>query len=81
MRYMQRMQYCSAQPDYAAMLADWARIELLKEKVKERMNAKYGEKLDKMADLIVDIISQEHESSEKFEDSREELYEEYESMF
>jgi hypothetical protein len=64
-----------SQADYSAAIADWAKLELLKEKVKARIDAKYGPKLDRMADLIVEVIEERHAAAGRWEAREEELSE------
>ena len=59
--------------DYARMLAHWAKVELLKEKIKERMEAKYGKQIEKMADLVVEVIAERARNSEQIEHKEDEL--------
>ncbi len=77
---MQCCQGMDCQTDYALAFAQWAKIELLKEKVKERMEKKYGKQLDTVADLLVDVASAREErradvekKEEAFEHSLREL--------
>ncbi|MBI5224878.1 hypothetical protein HY989_03330 [Candidatus Micrarchaeota archaeon] len=42
--------------DYAEMIANWARKEILKEKVKARMEKEYGKELDSLAGMIVEFV-------------------------
>ena len=56
------------QSQYAAMLSQWAKTELLKEKVKQKMNAKYGRQLDSLADLIVEIAEEQNKIQTKKEE-------------
>lgn len=50
--------------DYAHALAQWAKVELLKEKVKARINEKHGAQLDSLADLIVEVVTERSQSSD-----------------
>lgn len=59
--------------DYALALADWARVELLKEKVKRRMDEKYGKRLDRLADLIAEVVSERMKGAREMEGREEEL--------
>ncbi len=65
---------------YARALANWAQVELLKEKVKARMEKHYGEKLEKVADLIVDIVAEKAKNEKEWQKSREELHEAMEKL-
>ena len=58
---------------YAKLLSRWARAELLKEKVKQRMEMKYGKQLDNLADLIVEVAEEQARNHEKMENKEEEL--------
>ena len=66
--------------DYARALAHWAKMELLKEKVKQRIDARHGAKLDKMADLIVELVESERKSQEEMYAKEEELASQFESL-
>ncbi len=47
---------------HAKMLSNWAKAELLKEKVKQKMEAKYGKRLDSLADFTVEVMEGENSS-------------------
>lgn len=66
--------------DYARALAHWAKIELLKEKVKQRMEASYGKQLDKTADLIVEVLSERMKNAEELEKKEGELEQAFENF-
>ena len=66
--------------DYAERIAHWARMELLKEKVKQRLEAKYGKQLDKIADLIVDVVSERSRSDEELANKEEALENAFDAM-
>jgi hypothetical protein len=66
--------------DYAHALARWARAELLKEKVKQRMEAKHGKDLDRLADLVVEMVEEQAREDKELEQKREKLRESFESM-
>jgi hypothetical protein len=82
-----RMQYCTAgsceasPADYASALTNWAKVEILREKVKERMEKKYGEQLDKAADLIVEVATRSVKETEALEQSQEDLQEVMDGMY
>lgn len=82
-----RMQYCSAggcggqEVDYAAMIAGWAKTEILREKVKARLEKKYSAQLDKVADLVVEVITQRAASEDAVESSESELQEAVEGLY
>lgn len=59
--------------DYAFALARWAKAELLREKVKQRFNGRYGEKLDRLADLIVEVVAERAKNSERYGEREEAL--------
>ena len=63
---------CS-EADYAKALSQWARIELLKEKVKARIAKEYGTKLDKIADLIADVVAEKVKTQKELEKTHTEL--------
>ena len=64
-----------AEMDYAYALAKWAKVELLKEKVKQKLDAKYGPQLEKVADLIVEIMTERAKNERDFGQKQEELEE------
>ena len=61
------------QADYARSLAHWAKVELLKEKVKQRMDDKYGPQLDKIADLVTEVVVESAKNVGQLERKEEEL--------
>ncbi|MBI5226260.1 hypothetical protein HY994_03400 [Candidatus Micrarchaeota archaeon] len=63
---------CSS-TDYARMLAHWAKMELLKEKVKARMDEKYGKQLDALADLIAEVVMDDAKTQDEAESRDEKL--------
>ncbi len=77
------MQVCAtscAEVDYAELLGRSAKFELLREKVKQRIDKQQGKKLDKIADLVVDAISQKAKTSEELEKKREQLRNAFEEL-
>ena len=75
MVYENRM-YCgsiSGEADYSYALAQWAKVELLKEKVKQRMASHYGKKLDKVADLIAEVVLERAKNSGQVAEKQSEL--------
>lgn len=64
-----------AQVDYAIMLSHWAKAELLKEKIKQRMDSHYGKNLDKIADLIVEVIADKTKTRTSIQKKRQEIQE------
>ena len=65
---------------YARMIARWAKVELLREKVKQRIDAKYGKKLDKIADLIVEVVVEEAKNATEAERKEAELEDSFENL-
>lgn len=59
--------------DYTRAIVAWAKIELLKEKVKARLNEKYGKQLDALADLVVEVVAERSQSEEGLEVREEKL--------
>ncbi|VVC03475.1 Uncharacterised protein [Candidatus Burarchaeum australiense] len=63
--------------DYREMLLNWAKAELLKEKVKAKLDKKYGKELDALADALVEVMGEEGEQKKelgkKKEDARKRL--------
>lgn len=43
---------------YPSALLRWAKMEVLKDKVKARVARKCGPQLDRLADLIVDVMTE-----------------------
>ncbi len=73
---MQRQVMCEGAcgpSDYAQALATWAKVELLKEKVKARMDARHGKQLDALADLIVEVVAERSQSDENRDAQEEKL--------
>lgn len=53
-----------SQVSYSKSLTDWAKTEVLKDLVKAKVREKYGSKLEKIADNLVEIMF-ENESFSK----------------
>lgn len=77
---MQVMCGSSCGPDYGLALAHWAKVELLKEKVKQRMDKRFGPKLDKIADLVVEIALERAKSADELDGKREKLDSAFEEL-
>ncbi|MDP3742616.1 MAG: hypothetical protein Q8R15_04845 [Candidatus Micrarchaeota archaeon] len=69
-----------AEVDYAELMAKSAKFELLREKVKQRIDKQQGKELDKIADLVVDAISQKAKTSEELEKKRQQLASAFEEL-
>lgn len=67
--------------DYAFLLNHWAKKELLKEKVKKRMEAAYGKQLDAVADLIVEFVKDSNETEEELGKKEEALQAKMDGVF
>ncbi|MBI2445346.1 hypothetical protein HYV43_03090 [Candidatus Micrarchaeota archaeon] len=76
---MQRQVMCAGAAcgpsEYAHALAQWAKVELLKEKVKARIDQKHGAQLDALADLIVEVVTERAQGAESLERQEEKLAE------
>jgi hypothetical protein len=63
--------------DYRKLLLNWAKTELLKEKVKAKLDKKYGKELEALADALVEVMSEEgaqkKEIGKKKEETRKKL--------
>jgi hypothetical protein len=80
-----RMQQCQSgacgQVDYAGALTGWAKAEILREKVKQRLEKKYGKSLDEAADLIVEVATTRVKGMEELEEREEKLQESMDELF
>ena len=65
---------------YARAITSWAKMELLKEKVKQRMDQRYGKQLDKVADLLVEVVSERAKGVKEIEAREEELQNAFEEL-
>lgn len=64
--------YCEDETDYAEELIEEAMIAkkmLLREKMKAKLETKIGKKLDKLADLGVDLLLKEWDTEKKLNDA------------
>lgn len=59
--------------DYAKAVTHWALAELLKEKIKQRMDKLYGAKLDKIADLVAEVVTEQNKSDKSVEEKADRL--------
>lgn len=53
------------QVSYSQSLANWAKTEVLKDLVKKKVKEKYGGKLEKLADDLVEILVESEKSDKK----------------
>ena len=67
--------------DYAEQVARWAKMELLKEKVKQRMDAKYGKQLDAVADLVVEMLEERAKSVDALEEQEHKLADAFDALY
>src|SRR3989338_3009491 len=67
--------------DMFLYMAKGAKIELLKEKMKKRLEAIHGKKLDKVADLIVEALIEQYKTEEDLSKKRQELNEKLDKIF
>ena len=67
--------------DYKKMLLRWAKVELLKEKVKARLDQKYGKELDEIAGMLVDVMVEEGEHREELAKKKEGVHGRLRSFF
>lgn len=74
---MQRQVMCQGAAcgptDYAHALAQWAKVELLKEKVKARIEKTHGAQLDALADLIVEVVTESRQTADAQDRQEEKL--------
>jgi len=66
--------------DYAEALSRWAKVELLKEKVKAKMDKKYGEKLDRIADIVVEMAEKRSKGAEELSAGEQSLGQAFDSL-
>lgn len=66
--------------DYAEALMNWAKAEIVKEKVKAKLEAKYGKELDKLASTIVEVMTERNESNKKAKSREEQLEDAWDSF-
>ena len=74
--------YCGpSNVDYAYALGHWAKKELLRQKVKERLEKQYGKKLDELADAIVDLMKERSKTEDEEAKLSETVDEKMEAVF
>lgn len=62
-------------------VAKKAKMELIKEKVKKKLEAVEGKKLDKVADLLVEAMLGKYRMKQEAEKKMQEMYEKFEAIF
>ena len=67
--------------DMFLYMAKSAKMELLKEKMKKRLEASHGKKLDKVADLIVEALLDHYKTEDEASKKRQELSEKLDKIF
>ena len=67
--------------DMFMYLVHSAKMELVKEKMKKRLEAVKGKKLDQVAELFVEAVMEEWKGKAESEKRKEELREKFESIF
>lgn len=67
--------------DMFLYMAKGAKMELLKEKMKERLEAAIGKKLDKAADLIVEALLEQYKAEGGISKKKHELSEKLDKIF
>ena len=67
--------------DMFLYMAKGAKMELLKEKMKERLEAASGKKLDKAADLIVEALLEQYKTEGDLSKKKQELGEKLDKIF
>ena len=67
--------------DMFLYMAKGAKMELLKEKMKKRLEASHGKKLDKVADLIVEALLEQHKTEDDISKKKQELSEKLDKIF
>jgi hypothetical protein len=78
--YENKVSCCGYETDYATGIARWAKVELLKEKVRQKLDAKYGSQIDKLADLIVEVVQEKTKSEDEFLEKQEKLDDAFEEF-
>lgn len=75
---------CGREYDKAGMffcLAKEAKMELLKEKIKKRLESVEGKKLDKVAELIVEMLLDYYKTEDDISKKKQEFNEKLEKIF
>ena len=67
--------------DMFIYMAKGAKMELLKEKMKKRLEATEGKRLDKVADLIVGALLDQYKTEEDISKRKQELSEKLDKIF
>ena len=67
--------------DMFLYMAKGAKMELLKEKMKKRLEASHGKKFDRVADLIVDALLEQYKTEDEASKKRQELSEQLDKIF
>ena len=67
--------------DMFIYMAKGAKMELLKEKMKKRIEASHGKKLDMVADLIVEALLDQYKTEDDASKKRQELSEKLDKIF
>lgn len=67
--------------DMFLYMAKGAKMELLKEKMKKKLETTHGKKLEKVADLIVDALLEQYKTEEDSSRKRQELNEQLDKIF
>ena len=59
--------------DYRKLLLKWAQAELLKEKVKAKLDKKYGKQLDEIAGTLVEVMVEEKQGIQQLAEKKEDV--------
>ncbi|HLC59832.1 MAG TPA: hypothetical protein VJJ52_00205 [Candidatus Nanoarchaeia archaeon] len=62
-------------------LAHSAKMELIKEKMKKKLEAAKGKKLDQVAELFVDAMMEKYKDEAESEKKKEELQQKFDAIF
>ena len=67
--------------DMMIWLVHKAKMELIKEKMKKKLEAVKGKQLDQVADLFVNAMMEKYKDEAEAERKREELFQKFEDIF
>jgi len=67
--------------DYRRMLLGWAKAELLKEKVKAKLDKKYGKEIDGIAETLVEVMVKDQETRKEQTKKKDDVRNKLQSFF